>query len=63
MLVTSYWGMKSAGTDVESQNYRTFSTIQFALGVVEGVALVGGIVFEMIGFAAGAAICGPLAPQ
>ena len=48
-------------SDKDAANYRTYSKIQFALGVVEGVALVGGILCDIIGFAVGSMICGPLA--
>ena len=53
--------MRAGGDTKSAETARTFSKIQFGLGVVEGVAIVGGILAEMVGFALGAVVCGPLA--
>ena len=55
--------MNAAGdpNDPNVKNERYFSKWYFALGVVEGVAIVGGIAAEILGFTALGAVCGPLA--
>lgn len=55
--------MNAAGdpNDPNIKNERYFSKYYFALGVVEGVAIVGGIAAEILGFTALGAVCGPLA--
>ncbi|KAF8446800.1 hypothetical protein BDZ91DRAFT_787118 [Kalaharituber pfeilii] len=62
-IVMSYQEMQRTANDPESKTEHTLATIQFWLGVVEGVALTGVLLLEMAGYAGTMAtmVCGMLA--